>query len=66
MPAVPDTRSAAERVADEAAPSFAPGPIVKFNGKVGQFELAGSEEAIADGIRYAALVSRNVERPHQV
>ena len=56
VPAAPDSRNAAEKLADDIAPSFAPGPIIKFNGKEGGFELAGSGETLDETTRYAALV----------
>ena len=56
VPAVPDNRTAAERLADTIAPSFMPGPPIKFDGKAGRFVLPGTDEAISEAIRYAALI----------
>jgi hypothetical protein len=56
VPAAPDNRTAAEKLVDTVAPSFAPGPIIKFNGKDGQFEPAGGGDALDETTRYAALI----------
>jgi hypothetical protein len=56
VPSVPDNRTAAERLTDTIAPSFMPGPPIKFDGKAGQFVLAGSDEPLAEATRYAALI----------
>ena len=53
-PAVPDTRNAAEKLADTVAPSFMRGPPIKFDGKAGRFVLAGSD--LDETTRYAALL----------
>jgi hypothetical protein len=39
--ATPDNRSVAERYVDDLAPSFLPGPLVRFDGKAGQFIVNG-------------------------
>ena len=54
--AAPDNRNAAEKLADAVAPSVMPGPPFKFNGKEGQFEMAGSNEPLSEVTRYAALL----------
>ena len=59
VPAASDNRNAADKLADDLAPSFAPGPIIKFNGKDGGFELASSGETLDETTRYAALVGRH-------
>jgi hypothetical protein len=56
VPAAPDNRTAAERLADTVAPSFMPGPPFRFNGKDGRFEKPGSDEPLDETTRYAALV----------
>lgn len=56
VPAAPDTRTAAERLADAVAPSFMPGPPIKFNGKDGKFEMPGSDEPLSEATRWAARV----------
>ena len=56
VPAVPDNRTAAERLADELSPSFLPGPPIKFDGKTGQFVLPGSGEPVDENTRYIALI----------
>jgi hypothetical protein len=56
VPAVPDSRTAAERLADTVAPTFMPGKPLKFNGKDGRFETPGSAEPLSETTRWAALV----------
>jgi hypothetical protein len=52
--AMSDNRTAAEIYADNVSPSFMPGPLVKFDGKAGQFVLASSGEALDPMKRYIA------------
>ena len=51
---VPDNRTTAEVYADNVSPSFMPGPLVKFDGKEGQFILASSGEPLDTMKRYIA------------
>jgi hypothetical protein len=52
--ALPDNRTAAEVYVDNVSPSFMPGPLVKFDGKAGQFVLASSGDALDPMKRYIA------------
>jgi hypothetical protein len=52
--AAPDNRTTAEAYVDNVSPSFMPGPLVKFDGKVGQFVLASSGEVLDSMRRYIA------------
>jgi hypothetical protein len=52
--AMPDNRTAAEVYVDDFSPSFLPGPLVRFDGKAGQFVLASSGDALDPMKRYIA------------
>jgi len=52
--AMPDNRTAPEVYADNVSPSFMPGPLVKFDGKAGQFIVASSGEELDPMRRYIA------------
>jgi hypothetical protein len=54
--AVPDNRTVPERLADQLAPSFMPGPLTKFDGKLGKFVMSGDNQAISEATRYIALI----------
>src|SRR6516165_8621385 len=53
---VPDSRTVPERLADQLAPSFMPGPPIKFDGKLGKFVMSGDNQAISEATRYIALI----------
>src|SRR5262249_50307424 len=52
--AIPDNRTTPEVYTDAISPSFMPGPLVKFDGKEGQFVLASSDEPLDPMKHYIA------------
>jgi hypothetical protein len=56
----PDTRTEVEKYADEIAPSAVVGQLIKFNGKIGKFVIAESEEEVDPNTDFVALVDEMV------